>query len=59
MGIGMTQQIIVGILIALSVLYMLRRFVFKKKKTGGASSSCGSCNGCSSASKPGSGSGCH
>ena len=55
----MTQQIIVGILIALSVLYMLRRFVFKKKKTGGASSSCGSCNGCSSAGKPGGGSGCH
>lgn len=53
----MTQQIIVGLIVAACFIYMLRKFVFRKKTVGGASgSACSKCNGCSEGSKGG---GCH
>ncbi|WP_288921626.1 FeoB-associated Cys-rich membrane protein [uncultured Ottowia sp.] len=53
----MTQQIIVGLIVAACFIYMLRKFVFRKKTASGASgSACSKCNGCSEGSKGG---GCH
>lgn len=53
----MTQQIIVGLIVAACFIYMLRKFVFRKKNAGGsADSACSKCNGCSDGSKGG---GCH
>ncbi len=49
----MEQYIIVGIIVALSALYILRRFVFRPKSGGGSSCGCG-CDGCSRKNK-----GCH
>ena len=51
----MTQQIIVGIIVALCVIYMLRRFVFRKNSAN-ATGDCSKCNGCSEGSSSG---GCH
>ena len=53
----MTQQIIVGLIVAACFIYMLRKFVFHKKTAGGApGSTCSKCNDCSEGSKSG---GCH
>ena len=53
----MTQQIIVGLIVAACFIYMLRKFVFRKKTAGGASGSAYSkCNDYSEGSK---GNGCH
>ena len=53
----MTQQIIVGLIVAVCFIYMLRKFVFRKKTAGGASgSACSKCNGHNEDSKS---DGCH
>ena len=53
----MTQQIIVGLIVAACFIYMLRKFVFRKKTAGAPQALLVSkCNGCSEGSKGG---GCH
>lgn len=47
------QSIIVGLIVLAAVIYVLRKFVFKKKTADG--SSCSSCDKCGG----GSGGGCH